>query len=414
VNADDLQLRTLDSGDFDQFIELDEMVFHDPPRSAEVRPLYADLVDLDGGRGTGVFDGDELVGVGAISGFEMAVPGGLLPLAGVLLIAVKPTHRRRGVMSRVIRDQLRTLHERGLEPLAGLTASESAIYGRFGYGVASYGASLTVPSHRAGLRPVAGTDGIRVRMVATADTIGVCEAIHARQVGKRAGMLVRPDVWGRMMGADPEEWRAGRSVLRTVLAERDGRAVGFARYRARNDWGPEGNSGYAEVQQLYADDAAGYAALVSYLLSIDLTAGTKFYRQPPDSPLVYLLADFRAAAMRVTDMLYLRLVDVDRALAGRSYAAPVNVVLEVADGLCPWNAGRWRLTGDEKGATCIRTEDAAEVALDVRELAAVYLGGSTLAALAQAGLITELRPGAVADASRAFATDLAPWLQFGI
>jgi predicted acetyltransferase len=217
-----------------------------------------------------------------------------------------------------------------------------------------------------------------------------------------------------MYAADPDQWREGRSVLRTVLAERDGQAVGFARYRTRNDWGPDGNAGYTEVQQLHADDAAGYAALAGYLLSIDLTAGIKLARQPLDSPLVHLLADFRSAGMRVMDGLYLRLVDVDRALAGRTYAEPVNVVLEVFDGLCPWNAGRWRLAGDEKGATCTRTEEAAELALDVRELASAYLGGATLLALAGAGQVTELRPGAVADASRAFATDLAPWLQFGI
>jgi len=414
VNADDLQLRTLTSRDFDQLIELDEMVFHDPPTSPELLPLYADLQDLGHGRGTGVFDGAELAGVGTISGFEMSVPGGILPLAGVLLIGVKPTHRRRGVMSRVIRHQLRTLHEQGLEPLAGLTASESVIYGRFGYGVATYGASFTVPRHRAALRPVAGTGDVRIRLVSTADTVQVCEAIHARQVGKRAGMLVRPEVWGRVYAADPDQWREGRSVLRTVLAERDGQAVGFARYRTRNDSGPDGNAGYTEVQQLHADDTAGYAALAGYLLSIDLTAGIKLARQPLDSPLVHLLADFRSAGMRVIEGLYLRLVDVDRALAGRTYTVPVNVVLEVSDGVCPWNAGRWRLAGDEKGATCTWTEDAAELALDVRELASAYLGGATLLALAGAGQVTELRPGAVADASRAFATDLAPWLQFGI
>jgi predicted acetyltransferase len=410
VNADDLQLRTLTSSDFDQLIELDEMVFHDEPSSAEIRAMSAELQDLDGGRGTGVFDGDELVGVGTINGFQMAVPGGLLPLAGVLLIGVKPTHTRRGVMSRVIRHQLHTLHEQGLEPLAGLTASESVIYGRFGYGVATYSGNLTVPRHRAGLRPVQGAADVRIRMVPTADTVELCEAIHARQVGTRAGMLVRPQSWARLYAADPEQWRDGRSVLRTVLAERDGRAIGFARYRTRSDE----KAGYTWVQQMHADDVAGYAALAGYLLNLDLTAGTKFSRQPLDSPLVYLLSDFRSAEMRVADELYLRLVDVDRALAGRTYSAPVNVVLEVGDGLCPWNAGRWRLTGDEKGATCTRTEDAADVALDVRELASAYLGGATLLALAGAGQVSELRPGAVTDASRAFATDLAPWLQFGI
>jgi len=415
VNADQLHLRALTGSDFDQVTEFAELVFNDPPESDQAREVGRDLLQLDQGRGIGIFDGAQLAGVGAIDGLEMAVPGGLLPLAAVLFIGVSPTHRRRGVMSRMIRHQLHTLHEAGREPLAGLTASESAIYGRFGYGVASYGASFTVPRHRAGVRPVPGVNDVRVRLVPTADSVEACEEIHARQVGKRAGMLVRPDYWARAYGTDVEAWREGRSLLRTVLAERDGVAVGYARYRTKGDYGANGvATGYADVAEVYADDAAGYAVLAGYLLELDLIGGTKFSRQPPDSLLVHLLTDFRAAEMRVRDGLYLRLVDVDRALAGRTYAAPVSVVLDIADHFCPWNAGRWRLAGDEKGATCTRTEDAADVALDVRELASAYLGGSTLAALAQAGLITELRPGAVTDTSRAFATDLAPWLQFGI
>jgi predicted acetyltransferase len=419
VIADHLELRTLAETDLDQVLDLDEMVFNDPPQPDQVRAMAKDLFELDQGRGIGIFasDGhnDELAGVGAISGLEMAVPGGLLPLAGVLLIAVKPTYRRRGLMSRMIRHQLHTLHEEGLEPLAGLTASESVIYGRFGYGVATYSSSFAIPRHRSALRPVPGTDEVRVRLVPTAESVAACEAVHARQVGKRIGMLVRPERWGRLYGTDVEAWREGRSVLRTVLAERDGEAIGFARYHTKNETGPNGlATGYTDVSEIYADDAAGHAALAGYLLSLDLVGGTRFYRQPVDSPLVYLLEDMRAGEMRVRDALYLRLVDVDRALAGRTYAAPVNLVLEVSDRLCPWNAGRWHLTGDEKGATCTRTDDPADLALDVRELASVYLGGTTFAALAQAALVSEFRPGAVTDVSRAFATDLAPWLQFGI
>jgi predicted acetyltransferase len=419
VNPDRLELRTLAENDVDQVIDLDELVFNDAPQPDQVRAMAKDLFELDRGRGIGIFasDGhdDELAAVGVISGMEMAVPGGLLPLAGVLLIAVKPTYRRRGLMRQMIRHQLHKLHEEGTEPLAGLTASESVIYGRFGYGVATYASSFTVPRHRSALRPVPGADEVRVRLAPNAESVTACEAVHARQVGKRAGMLVRPEQWGRMFGTDVASWREGRSALRTVLAERDGEAIGFARYHTRNETGPNGlATGFTDVAEIYADDAAGYAALAGYLMSLDLVGGTKFYRQPVDSQLLYLLEDVRAGEMRVRDALYLRLVDVDRALAGRTYATPVNAVLEVSDRLCPWNAGRWHLTGDEKGATCTQTAEPADLALDVRELASVYLGGTTLAALAQAALVTELRPGAVTDVNRAFATDLAPWLQFGI
>jgi predicted acetyltransferase len=409
-----LTLRVLTSTDLDQLAELTEIVFNSEPYSDEERKIDEELHELDSGRAVGVFDGDELAGVGTVTTFELTVPGGVLPMLGVLLIGVKSTHRRRGVMSRIIRHQLHTVHEEGGEPLAGLTASESVIYGRFGYGQAAYSAFFTVPRHRAALRPVAGIDDVRIRIVPTADSVEVCEGIHARQVGKRPGMMARPEAWARVYAADLDRWRGGRSALRTVLAERGGDAVGYARYRTKDDWDAGVPKGSTDVSEIHADDVAAFAALVRYLTDIDLTTATGFMKQPVDSPLVYLLADLRAAQMRIRESLYLRVVDVDRALAGRRYADPVDLVLELTDELCPWNAGRWRLTGDEKTAECVRTDAAADLSLDVRELAAVYLGGTTLAALEQAGLVTGLRPGAVAVASRAFATQLAPWLQYGI
>jgi predicted acetyltransferase len=410
-----LRLRALDNDDFSRLAELIEIVFAGAPMPAQLRAIEEERADLGAGRGIGVFDDAELAGAGTMAGLEVSVPGGTLPMAAVLFIGVKPTHRRRGIMSQIVRHQLHTLHESGGEPLAGLTASESVIYGRFGYGAASFVAGFTVPRSRGALRAVPGGAGLRLRLVPTAESVAVCEAVQARQVGRRAGMLVREDRFGRFFAIDVDQWSEGHSALRTVIAERAGQAAGFARYRTRPEFSSNGvGTGYTDVREIYADDAAGFAALASYLVDLDLTGGARFYRQPVDSPLVHLLADLRAAEMRVRDALWLRLVDVDRALAGRTYATPADLVLEVTDELCPWNAGRWRLTGDEKSAECARTGEPADLALDVRELAAAYLGGTTLAALGEAALVTELRPGALTDASRAFATDLAPWLQWGI
>ncbi|OLE26854.1 MAG: hypothetical protein AUG49_06990 [Catenulispora sp. 13_1_20CM_3_70_7] len=128
---------------------------------------------------------------------------------------------------------------------------------------------------------------------------------------------------------------------------------------------------------------------------------------------MYLLADPRQAVPRLQDVLYVRLVDVDRALAARRYATPVDVVFEVSDPLCPWNTGRWRLSGDAGGAVCEATTDPADLVLGPRELSAAYLGGFPLGALGRAGRIEELRPGALAEASRAFVSDVAPFVPFG-
>jgi predicted acetyltransferase len=410
-----LAVRTLTEADTGKVLEFADLVFAEAPASAEVNAQDGPLFDLGSGRGTGVYDGEELAGAGVVTSMEITVPGGRLPLAGVLFIGVSPVYRRRGVMTTMMRQQLDAVHAAGAEPLAGLTASESLIYGRFGYGTATYSARFAVPRERSALRPVAGIDDIRIRMIPTADSIEVCEEVYARYGAKRAGAPVRTDMWARAYAADPEQWREGRSIMRTVVAELGGTVTGFARYRTKNESSPSGlPTGSVDVQEIYADDTAAFAALIRYLTGIDLTAVTKFGRQPVDSPIVHLLQDFRAADMRVRDALYLRLVDVDRALAGRTYSAPVSVVLEIADAFCPWNAGRWHLTGDEKSAQCVRTDAPADLALDVRDLAAAYMGGVTLAALAQAALVSELRPGALTDASRAFATDLAPHLTWGI
>jgi predicted acetyltransferase len=411
-----LSVRGLTSEDAGKVLDLADLVFLDQPGSPEVRALQKPIQELDGGRGIGVFDREDLAGVGTLGTMAITVPGGTLPLAAVLFIGVSPVYRRRGVMTTMMRHQLHTLHETGAEPLAGLTASEAVIYGRFGFGTATYRASFAIPRERSALRPVAGIDEVRLRLVPTADSVDVCEPVLARFAARRAGTLTpRPPSWARAFAADPEQWREGRSVMRTVVAEREGEVTGYTRYHTKYEPGPGGvPGGIVDVEELYADDIASYAALIRYLTSIDLTGTTKFHDQPVDSPLVHLLQDIRTASMHVKDSLYLRLVDVDRALGGRTYSSPVNLVLEVTDRFCPWNAGRWQLTGDEKSATCARTDAPADLALDVRDLAAAYLGGATLAALAQAGLVTELRPGALADASRAFITDLAPVLPWGI
>jgi predicted acetyltransferase len=171
--------------------------------------------------------------------------------------------------------------------------------------------------------------------------------------------------------------------------------------------------GTVRLKDLEAEDPAAAATLWRYLFEIDLTSTLKVRTRPVDDPFQHLVSDVRRCGIRLRDSLHVRLVEVGAALEERTYAAPVDVVLEVEDAFCPWNAGRWRLTGDAKGASCVRTEDPAELALSVRELGAAYLGGVTLASLAGSGRVRELRPGALTEASTAFGSELAPWLPHG-
>ena len=392
--------------------QLDLGYHENPPQEAHDLALRL----LPPGRAIAAFDGDELVSTGGDFAFELTVPGGVAVAAsGVSFITVKATHRRRGILTGMMRYQLDGLHESGGAPVATLQASEPVIYGRFGYGLGSQQLELTIPRGDNGLSAVPGSDKFQMRMVDPLDAYERCqEVFEANRLG-RPGMLPRVgDAWRDSGLADHSFAREGAGPLRCVVAEdADGRAVGFARYRIKEDWdNPARPDCKVRAKEVFGRDLASYVAMWRFLLDIDLTSEVNA-EVPTDDPLMFLLADPRQAVPRLRDELYVRLVDVDRALAARRYATPVDVVFEVSDSFCAWNTGRWRLSGDADGAVCERTTDPADLVLGPRELASAYLGGFSLAALGRAGRVEELRPGALAEASRAFVSDVAPWLPFG-
>ncbi|MEU9240597.1 GNAT family N-acetyltransferase [Streptomyces sp. NPDC048385] len=405
------ELKVLRAEEFDGWWEHLVRAFGAGPTPPEERDLDRSLMEPE--RSLAVWDGSELVGTAGAFRFRMTVPGGaVLPTAGITMVSVAATHRRRGVLTSMMRRQLDDIREWG-EPLAALTASEPAIYGRFGYGAAAFQLQAEIDTSRVTLDVPAGTGDVRVRYAAPADVLGACEAVYARLVPLRPGMLARQPGWERVGVFDPEIGRDGASALQCVVAERDGEVTGYARFRTRLGWSPSGHDGTVSLEDLAALDPASDAALWRFLFGIDLMSKLTVRGRPVDDAWQYQVSDIRRCLTRVRDMGYVRLVDVGAALAARTYQTPVDVVLEVADAFCPWNAGRWRLTGDAKGASCERTTDPAELTLSVRELAAVYLGGVSLLSLARAGRVGELRPGALAEASVAFGSPVAPWLPHG-
>ncbi|MGK5545308.1 GNAT family N-acetyltransferase [Streptomyces sp. URMC 127] len=405
------ELRVLRDADFDAWYATLELAFGGVPEAPEEAALWRELAGFD--RSIGAWDGAEAVGTTGAFAFRITVPGGeQVPAAGVTMVSVRPTHRRRGLLRRMMRRQLEDVRAWG-EPLAVLTASEPDIYGRFGYGIATHSLSVRIDTARVRLSVPPGTEGVRLRLSEPGAARDACEAVYARRVAARPGMLARQPGWEALPLLDPAGSREGASPLQCVLAEEGGRTVGYARYAVRPDWGDSGANGTVLLRDAEALTPAAYAALWRYLLETDLTSHLTAHNRPVDDPLLHLVSDVRRCEARVKDSLHVRLVDVGAALAARRYRSAVDVVLEVADDFCPWNAGRWRLTGDPKGASCERTEDAAELALSVRELGSAYLGGVSLAALAGAGRVRELREGALEEASAAFGSDVAPWLPHG-
>jgi predicted acetyltransferase len=209
--------------------------------------------------------------------------------------------------------------------------------------------------------------------------------------------------------------------VQAVVAEDDAGPRGYALFSAKPEWDEHGiPTGVLKVWDLMAVDPPAYGALWNDLLTRDLVGEVRAEVRPADEPLLYLLADQRRARLLIIDGLWIRLVSVPGALSQRAYSCAVDVVIEVSDEEFAQNAGRWRLRapGPAAGAgagvaTCERTSAPADLALPVRALGAAYLGGTRLSALAGAGLVAEIRPGAVAALSAAMAWDPAPWCPAG-
>ncbi|MFI5941017.1 GNAT family N-acetyltransferase [Streptomyces uncialis] len=407
-----IELRVLRASEWDGWYDGLNLAFGGVPQSPERRELIRDITVAE--RSLAAWDGDLCVGTAGSFRFGVAVPGGgLAVMAGVSLVTVAATHRRRGVLTSMMRRQLDDFHAGG-EPLAILGASEPAIYGRFGYGPSTHLLKADIDTSRVRLTVPEGTDEVGLREVPPGDSLADCEAVYAELVPARPGMIARLPGWERLGILDVPEFREGTSHLRCVVAERDGRTTGYVRFRVRPTWDDAGPKGSVEVQDLFALDPASRAALMRHLFGIDLTSTVSLGNCPVDDAWQHLVSDIRRCAVRINDGGHVRLVEVGAALEARTYRVPVDVVFDVKDAFCPWNEGRWRLSGDPKGATCERTGDPADLALDVRDLGTVYLGGTRLTELAAAGRVRELRPGALAEATTAFTSDTAPWVPHDI
>lgn len=399
-------IRTLTDEDWPAVLEVDSQAFG---ATFDDEVLEAERDTHEPGRTIGAFDGDTLVGIATAFSLDLTVPGGMLPAAGVSWVAVLPTHRRRGVLRGLMTHQLYDVRDRGREPLAVLWASEAPIYGRFGYGPASRRLSLAVPRDPQALRgDVPHDPGLRLRLAPPEDW-KITADVYARAAAARPGMLARDERWHRRATRDLPSERHGRSALRCVVAEDDTGLRGYARYSTKPDWSAGHAQGTVDVREVITADATAAAALYRYLLDLDLMGSVEFWNVSVDDPLMHWLRNPRKAGARSSDALYVRLVDLPAALAGRTYAVPVDVVLDVSDRLCPWNEGRWRLAGDADGARCAATRDAPDLRLDVTDLGAAYLGGTTLHELALAGRVVEQRPGALIAASLAFSSSPQPW-----
>lgn len=395
-------LRPIREAEFRDYTAVMEEAFGKVPSPVFTENIRS-VTDLD--RTLGAFDGTDIVGTAATYDLTMTVPGGPRPVAGVTQVSVLPSHQRRGLLTALMTRQLTDLHENG-ESVAALHASEAAIYARYGYGAASWQVGFTVHRGEGGF--IAGSpDGdTRLRTVDPQEAWPRLSAVYDAFAPTCPGMPARDGAWWNRRLYDPEQDRAGYGPLLCVTSDE---GDGYALFAVRAGWADDLPAGEVTVRELIATTPAAYASLWRQLLNRDLISTVHASMRPVDDPLRHLVADPRRLRARVADALWVRLVDVRAALAERAYAAPVDVVIEVTDPTCVWNRGRWHLSGDATGAVCERSVKSADIAVRVEHLGAAYLGGTGLASLGRAGLVRELRSGALPALSRALGWDPQPW-----
>ncbi|MDQ3335235.1 MAG: GNAT family N-acetyltransferase [Myxococcota bacterium] len=345
-----------------------------------------------------VFEGKQIVGTAASFKLDIGVPGGSLPIAGLTMVTVRPTHRRRGLLRGLMQRHLDDAKQRDYA-VSGLWASEASIYGRFGYGVAAEQDEVTIEDTRH-VR-IAPRDFDELEWIDEARAREVLPAIYARATAQRPGILRRSAVWWHQRRFMETPWsREGASLRRHVIVRRGDMHVGYIVYRQQRVEGPS-PGGKVSVVEMHGVDARAEATLWQFLLNVDLFHRVGWWNAPTDDVLPLIVNNPRLVARERSDSLWLRIEDAPAALRARRYTN--DGVLRFTFG-----GGTFELVVEDGRATCAPTTRNAELDIDRGALGSLYLGGFTATRLARAGLVRgDAR--AIATAERLFTSPIAPW-----
>lgn len=401
-----LEIRTITEEELPRYLKVLGSAFGDPIPADEA-PRFKEVLPLD--RAWAAFDAGSMVATGGAFPFHMTVPGGrALPAAGVTMVGVLPSHRRRGLMSSIMRKLIDDAKDRS-EPVAILWASEESIYQRFGYGFASDQGNISIEKHRAGFLADPGPVGT-VRLVDLEEAPRVLSPIYDEILPTRPGMLARTETWWRNHTLiDIERHRGGASVKFCAVVTIEGRDVAYAIYRTAGGWADDSTAeAWLNVREVAAVDPVAYREMWRFLFNIDLVDRIKAWYLPADLPLTLMLKEPRRLRFAKSDSLWLRVVDLAEALAARTYAADGSISFAVKDDYCPWNEGEWTLIVEE-GRGRLERGGEPDLSTDAAGLASVYLGAFTFAELARALRVEECTPGAARRGDAMFRTETAPW-----
>ncbi|OAR24932.1 hypothetical protein A8W25_16420 [Streptomyces sp. ERV7] len=412
ASASALDLRTVTEAEFADWLRAVNTGFLLPPVVSE-NDRAGRLANSDLARTQGVFDSGRCVATFRSFAQELTVVGGAaVPTSAVTNVTVSPTHRRRGLLSRMMANDMAAAKERG-DVAATLIAAEYPIYGRYGFGPATWTAEWEVDTGRAGLDPrwSGPEDGGRIDLVASEDVRKLGPELFERfRVGQPGAVDRNTRWWDLSTGAATRDDHPWTEPFWAVYRSASGEVEGLVAYHADAKWTDAKQPlNTATVRGLLALTPSAERALWHFVCSVDWISRVRTGYRAPDDLLPQLLPDPRAARMVThADFLWLRLLDVVRALEARTYATAGTLVLEVTDA-SGYASGRYRLDADPSGASCAPTASSPDLVLDVRELGSLYLGDESAVRLAALGLAAEETAGAAARADAILRTSRRAW-----
>ena len=351
------------------------------------------------------FENGQMVGTAGAYSARMTVPGGgSIPVAAITDVTVLPTHNRRGIGTMLTRDQLQRVRDRG-ETGAALWASESIIYGRWGYGMAMQTDAVSIDTRHSRFQNQVSTGG-NMRIVDVDEAARTFPGVWERATSRWPGFMTRkPEFLYRTLRSPNPEPSPGESSLFMAVYEESGSIDGYVMYRFLR--GTDESS--LKIIELIPTADKAHAALWRYCFDVDLIWRVSYDLTPIDDPLWWMLADPRRLKRTRYDAIWLRIVDVPAALSARKYASAGKLVIEVVDEFCPWAGGSFELDATETGASCMPTRNEPDLVMSAADLSAGYLGGGNFGAMARAARVEERTYGALKRADAMFAAERAPW-----
>ena len=403
----DVTIRSIEPAELAPFMQTLERAFHGRWHEEDVEQ---ERLIAEPDRYFVALDGDEIVGTAGACSTQLTVPGPrTLAAPGVTAVGVLPSHRRQGINTRLMGALLDQAAERD-EPLAYLWASESPIYGRFGYGMASFCAELEVSPGRSRFVSDTGTGG-RVRSLPREQALPLMRPVYDEVAAGRPGMIAVDDRWWTWLFHERKR-DEDEPLFFGVHESDEGVSDGYAVYKVKHDWVHGVPRTELKLQHLIGTTPEANAALWRFVCDVDLIATVKAWDRPADEEVLWLVGEPRHLHFMVSDGLWVRLIDIPTSLAGRGYSADGRIVIEIDDAFRPETSGRYELVVEAGVPTCVRSDADPMLACSVQALGAAYLGGSSFRQLARAQQVRQLQTGALARADAMFASDPHPWFGF--